>query len=410
MRSAPNGESPSHRGSRRSAAPASPRTAARPRAHGPPQGYGPAARARLPPAGPGYPNQPGQYPPRVRPPGGAARVGRVAPRRVPARTPTCAGSARPAARARPRADLRRPATPGGTPTQAARPAPAGRTPSPGPRSRAPDQRRVDQIFPELAARHRREHRRSRRPHGPRRGKGVTRIFRRRRSLGHPVRRRGVLLGLGTGAVVATGVGRCGRLPDRRHRHGPATAAAAARTPPSRASARRGWPTPRPRRRRSRRRRRRPGRRRWAATPSCTCCAGPRSARRCSTWSPSSRSASTPGWSASSTRPGISDPAGDEVLATYPTVSMNTEQIRTNVKENDWLAMQELGHATLGPADVEHPPALRGDGGLLGQPPQRHQPVRRRLGRAHAVRQRRDPRPTRSAGSATCCSPRPGTRR
>jgi uncharacterized protein (DUF1800 family) len=44
-------------------------------------------------------------------------------------------------------------------------------------------------------------------------------------------------------------------------------------------------------------------------------------------------------------PEVSDPTGDEVLAAFPTVSMSAEQIRANVKENDWLAMQELGQAT-----------------------------------------------------------------
>jgi uncharacterized protein (DUF1800 family) len=44
---------------------------------------------------------------------------------------------------------------------------------------------------------------------------------------------------------------------------------------------------------------------------------------------------------------IADPMGEQVLATFPTVSMTIAQIRTAVKDGDYLAMTELGHATLG---------------------------------------------------------------
>ena len=43
---------------------------------------------------------------------------------------------------------------------------------------------------------------------------------------------------------------------------------------------------------------------------------------------------------------IDDPIVNEVLKAYPTVHMSTAEIRAAIKENDWLAMQELGQATL----------------------------------------------------------------
>lgn len=43
---------------------------------------------------------------------------------------------------------------------------------------------------------------------------------------------------------------------------------------------------------------------------------------------------------------IADPAGENIVATYPTTGMTTEQIRAAVKAYDWQAMWELGHATL----------------------------------------------------------------
>jgi uncharacterized protein (DUF1800 family) len=44
---------------------------------------------------------------------------------------------------------------------------------------------------------------------------------------------------------------------------------------------------------------------------------------------------------------VADPMGDAVLATFPTVTMSIADIRKNVKDGDYLAMTELGHATLG---------------------------------------------------------------
>ncbi|MGW4466768.1 DUF1800 domain-containing protein [Micromonospora sp. NPDC004704] len=43
---------------------------------------------------------------------------------------------------------------------------------------------------------------------------------------------------------------------------------------------------------------------------------------------------------------VEDPIGDQVLASFPTVGMSTAQIRRAVKEFDWAAQYELGHATL----------------------------------------------------------------
>ncbi len=44
---------------------------------------------------------------------------------------------------------------------------------------------------------------------------------------------------------------------------------------------------------------------------------------------------------------IADPVGEQVLATYPTVSMTTAQLRITVKDGDYLPMFELGQATIG---------------------------------------------------------------
>jgi uncharacterized protein (DUF1800 family) len=43
---------------------------------------------------------------------------------------------------------------------------------------------------------------------------------------------------------------------------------------------------------------------------------------------------------------IADPMAEQILATYPTVGMTTEQIRASIKANDYKAMNELGRATL----------------------------------------------------------------
>jgi len=45
-------------------------------------------------------------------------------------------------------------------------------------------------------------------------------------------------------------------------------------------------------------------------------------------------------------PSIADPSADQVLAAYPTITMNTAQIRAAVKDGDYEAMYQLGHSTL----------------------------------------------------------------
>ena len=64
-----------------------------------------------------------------------------------------------------------------------------------------------------------------------------------------------------------------------------------------------------------------------------------------------------------------------------------------------------------PGPVVAPPAARGDGRLLDQPPQRHRPLGRRRGTAvHRYDARRHPAASPWAASPTCSSPRPSTRR
>jgi uncharacterized protein (DUF1800 family) len=183
--------------------------------------------------------------------------------------------------------------------------------------------------------------------GRRSAKGVTRMFRsdaRARFGATLVRRRGVLLGLGTGVVVAGGAGTAaayltgaiGRSNPASTRPdtvvqglgaegladspGAAAAIAAAATPT--------WPTPLGR-------------------------DAELHLLRRATFGPTlldvvaAKQIGIDAWLERQFHPpGISDPAGDDVLALYPTVSMTTEQIRASVEENDWLAMEELGHATL----------------------------------------------------------------
>jgi uncharacterized protein (DUF1800 family) len=43
---------------------------------------------------------------------------------------------------------------------------------------------------------------------------------------------------------------------------------------------------------------------------------------------------------------VADPTADAILATYPTIAMSTAQIRATLKDNDGMAMQQLGHATV----------------------------------------------------------------
>ena len=180
----------------------------------------------------------------------------------------------------------------------------------------------------------------------RRNKTVTRTVE-RRVVDHPVRRRRVLLGLGTGAVVAGGVGSAaayltgalgsGFGPDGRRRpdtaveglgaeglaDSPAAAAQIA------ASATPTWPTP------------------LGRDPALHLL-------RRATFGPTLldvvaiRQMGIDAWIERQLNPSaIADPGGEQIHETYPTIAMTTSQIRTAVKENDWEAMWELGQATLG---------------------------------------------------------------
>ena len=215
------------------------------------------------------------------------------------------------------------------------------------RGRQPGAPVVDQIFPNWQQATGMNSAVLPEPAGRRSAKGVTRLFRSdaRSRLGATlVRRRGVLLGLGTGVVVAGGAGTAaayltgaigrsestGGRPDtvveglgaEGLADSPAAAAAVA------AAATPTWPTP------------------LGRDPELHLL-------RRATFGPTLldvvavKQIGVDAWLERQLHPpGISDPAGDDVLGLYPTVSMSTDQIRANVKENDWLAMQELGHATL----------------------------------------------------------------
>ena len=159
----------------------------------------------------------------------------------------------------------------------------------------------------------------------------------------PIGRRRLLMGIGTGAVVATGAGAAttfiANAFDSQLPHvGP--------TPRRTGSARKAWPTLPPRLPGLPPMRLPSGPLRSTATPSCTCCGGRPSGRPWSTSRRLNSWASTPGWSTSSTRPAFADPVGDAVLALYPTIAMTTAQIRKAVKAYDYDAMYELGRATL----------------------------------------------------------------
>ena len=43
---------------------------------------------------------------------------------------------------------------------------------------------------------------------------------------------------------------------------------------------------------------------------------------------------------------VADPTAEEILTAYPTIAMSTAEIRKAVKDNDGMAMKQLGHATL----------------------------------------------------------------
>jgi hypothetical protein len=161
--------------------------------------------------------------------------------------------------------------------------------------------------------------------------------------GLPVRRRRLLLGIGTGVVAVGGAGGAAALltgaigswGDGKGRPNTAVEGLGAA----------GWPSRRRRLPGSRRRPPRPGPPRSRATPNCTCCAARRSARRCWTWWRCGRWASTPGSSGSSTRHDRGRLL-EQIAEMYPTTAMTSEQIRATLKANDNKAQNELGRATL----------------------------------------------------------------
>jgi uncharacterized protein (DUF1800 family) len=179
------------------------------------------------------------------------------------------------------------------------------------------------------------------------GRGRTPITRAvPRGIDRPVRRRRVLLGIGTGAVVAGGAGGAAALltgaigpalggPGRRRpdtaneglgaaglADSPAEAAriAAAATPT--------WPTP------------------LSRDPELHLL-------RRATFGPTLvdvvaiKQMGIDAWLERQLAPqAIPDPGGEQILATYRTVGMTAAQIRASVKDDQWQAMWELGHATL----------------------------------------------------------------
>ena len=162
----------------------------------------------------------------------------------------------------------------------------------------------------------------------------------------PVRRRRVLLGLGTGVVAAGGVGGAaallaggiGAASAGRHRRG--------RTPRP-GSARPAWPT-------------RPRAAAIAAAAATPTWPTPLTRDpelhllRRATFGPTLvdvvalKQMGIDAWLERQFSPqNIADPGGDAVLATYPTVSMSTAELRVALKDDDNLAQHELGRATLG---------------------------------------------------------------
>ena len=167
-----------------------------------------------------------------------------------------------------------------------------------------------------------------------------------REIDRPVRRRRVLLGLGTGAVVAGGVGAAATLvtggiggalggsgPRRPDTINQGLGAAGLADSPAEAA-----------------------RIALAATPTWPTPLGRDSELhmlRRATFGPTLidvvaiKQMGIDAWLERQLNPQtIADPMGDNILATYRTVNMTTAQIRATVKEGDWEAMWELGHSTL----------------------------------------------------------------
>ena len=69
---------------------------------------------------------------------------------------------------------------------------------------------------------------------------------------------------------------------------------------------------------------------------------------------------------------------DYVADRYPDLDMTLKRAFETL-EGSWDLMYALGQATIVRDSLEQPAALRGDGRLLVEPPQHHQPVRRRAG-------------------------------
>ncbi len=87
---------------------------------------------------------------------------------------------------------------------------------------------------------------------------------------------------------------------------------------------------------------------------------------------------------------IDDSSCDGLIADrYPHLSWSIDQAWNNL-EGDWSLMMELGSGGDRPRRLEQAAAVRGHGGLLVQPSQRHEPVRRRLVVPPRLRQAGDP--------------------
>ena len=164
----------------------------------------------------------------------------------------------------------------------------------------------------------------------------------------PIGRRRLLLGIGTGAVVATGVGTAATLITKAFSSGgpgsrPNTWMGSA--PPdlptlplprhgSRPRPRPRWPTP------------------LGRDPELHLL-------RRATFGPTlvdvvaARQIGIDAWLERQLNPtGISDPFGDQIPTWYPTIGMSTAQIRAALEANSGKAMTELGRAHIGPANVE----------------------------------------------------------
>ena len=187
--------------------------------------------------------------------------------------------------------------------------------------------------------------------GHRRAGGLTRLLRRGKATkvriapgigDRPVRRRRVLLGIGTGVVVAGGAGAAatlltGAVGSASNDQFPNTnlglgAAGLAESPTDAAriagKAKPTWPTP------------------LRRDPELHLL-------RRATFGPTLvevvavKQMGLDAWLERQFSPqAVADPAADQILATYPTITMSTAQIRATVKDGDGMAMTQLGHATL----------------------------------------------------------------